>query len=129
MIIPNNDIRGNDITCIGIEVFCDCSNLTSVTIPDGVTSIEYRAFANCGLTSVTIPNNVTDIGRGAFALCTSLASVTIPDSVTRIRQEAFMDCSSINTVTITANGGDAETVKALLQAAGVTGGGINWIMP
>ncbi|WP_394809971.1 leucine-rich repeat protein, partial [Flavobacterium psychrophilum] len=47
-------------------LFSDCSGLTSVTIPNSVTTIRDRgAFADCsGLTSVTIPNSVTSIGDG-----------------------------------------------------------------
>ena len=48
-------------------------------------SIDSKAFANnTTLTSVTIPNSVTSIGGGAFVGCTSLTSITIPNSVTSI---------------------------------------------
>ncbi|MBE6356270.1 MAG: hypothetical protein E7058_04055, partial [Lentisphaerae bacterium] len=60
-------------------------NITSIVIPDGVTTIGNRAFDDCrSLTSVTIPDSVTTIGDSAFSGCTSLTSVTIPDSVTTI---------------------------------------------
>ena len=50
--------------------FCDCSSLTSVTIPNSVTSIGNMAFCDCrNLTSVTIPNSVTFIGYAAFTNC------------------------------------------------------------
>ena len=52
---------------ISDDAFEDCSSLTSVTIPNSVTSIGEFAFSSCkSLTSVTIPNSVTSIGRGAF---------------------------------------------------------------
>ena len=73
--------------------FHDCTELTSITIPNSVTSIGYNAFDGCsGLTSVTIPNSVTSIGNGAFGACTGLTSITIPNSVTSIGNYAFRDC-------------------------------------
>ena len=80
-------------------MFYECSGLTSVSIPNSVTSIGNYAFGNCSmLISVTIPNNVTDIGWGAFSGCTSLTSITIPNSVTTIKSFAFYECSSLTSV-------------------------------
>ena len=75
--------------------------ITSVSLPDGLTSIENAAFSWCSsLTSITIPNSVTSIGWGAFEYCSSLSSVTIPNSVTSIRDLAFSWCSSLTSITI-----------------------------
>ena len=79
--------------------FYGCSGLTSITIPDGVTSIGSSAFEDCsGLTSVTIPDSVTSISDSAFYGCSSLTSITIPDGVTSIGSYAFYDCNSLKTV-------------------------------
>ena len=95
VVIPNS------VTSIGERAFCYCSALTSVTIGSGVTSIGNYAFYSCsGLTSITIPNSVTSIGDGAFYDCTGLTSVTIGNRVTSIGDEAFYSCSGLTSITI-----------------------------
>ena len=91
----------NSVTSIGLAAFIECSGLTSLTIPNSVTSIEGSTFLGCSsLTSVDIPNSVTNIGGYAFASCSSLTSVTIPNSVTIIGGGAFENCSALTSVTI-----------------------------
>ena len=95
VIIPDS------VTSIGSSAFRNCSSLTSVTIPDGVTSIGYYAFSGCsGLTSITIPESVTSIGYYAFSDCSGLTSITIPESVTSIGDYAFSYCSGLTSITI-----------------------------
>ncbi len=89
---------------IGDRAFFECGNLTSIEIPNSVTSIGEMAFYNCSsLTSVTIPNSVTSIGSGAFYNCSSLYSIEIPTSVTSIGGSAFKGCSSLSSITIPGN--------------------------
>ena len=93
--------RTRKVTSIGYYAFLNCSNLTSITIPNSVTSIEDRAFSGCtGIVSITIPNGVTSIGDNAFNSCYALASVTIPNNVTSIGYEAFSGCSGLTSVSI-----------------------------
>ena len=89
----------NSVTSIGSSAFHNCKGLTSVAIPNSVTSIGGGAFYGCtGLTSMTIPDSVTSMGVRAFSGCTGLTSVTIPDSVTSIGSEAFSGCSNLTSV-------------------------------
>lgn len=77
-----------------------CSSLTSVVIPNSVTSIEY-VFSGCSsLTYVTIPNSVLGIGAEAFSYCSNLTSITIPNSMTWISNYAFYNCSSLTSIII-----------------------------
>ena len=65
------------VTSIGEWAFSYCDGLTSVTIPNSVTSIGKSAFWACGLTSVVIPNSVTSIGERAFYYCSGLTSIDV----------------------------------------------------
>ncbi len=71
--IPNN------VTTIGTEAFCECKNLTSVTIPNTVTTIGFAAFTSSGLTSIYIPESVVDIYSedNVFSGCTNLTSIEV----------------------------------------------------
>ncbi|MCQ2257038.1 MAG: leucine-rich repeat domain-containing protein [Bacteroidaceae bacterium] len=91
----------NSVTSIGNNAFYRCSSLSSITIPNSVTSIGKSAFSGCSsLASITIPNSVTSIGGGAFSSCSSLSSITIPNSVTSIGESAFSGCSSLTNIHI-----------------------------
>ena len=91
----------DSVTTIVSGAFRFCSSLKSVTIGDSVTTIGSYAFSDCwNLTSVTIPNSVTTIEEYAFRFCISLTSVTIGASVTTIGDQAFYDCESLTSVTI-----------------------------
>ncbi len=81
--------------------FSGCSGLTSIDIPNSVTSIGDGAFYQCsGLTSINIGNSVTSIGDAAFYSCSGLTSINIPNSVITIYDLAFCDCFGLTNLTI-----------------------------
>lgn len=99
VVIPSK-INGVTVETIGHAAF-EKSAVTSVTIPDSVTAILDRAFANCfQLTNISIPNSVTSIGFSAFEHCTSLKSITLPSSLRNISMFLFHNCSQLTTIQI-----------------------------
>ncbi len=91
----------NSVTSIGNNAFVDCRGLTSVTIPKEVTSAGFGIFNYCtGLTSVIIENGVTEIWESTFSGCTGLTSVSIPDGVTSIGKRAFVGCTGLTSISI-----------------------------
>ena len=89
------------LTEIGVGAFEACSGLTSITLPSGVTSIGECAFIYCrGLTSITLPSGVTKIGNDAFEACSGLTSLTLPSGLTEIGRGAFQDCSGLTSLTL-----------------------------
>ncbi|MBR3630135.1 MAG: glycoside hydrolase family 9 protein [Oscillospiraceae bacterium] len=88
--IPDK-IDGNPVTKIGKTAFYE-TDITSVTIPEGVTYIESGAFWHCGsLTEIKLPSTLTTIEGFAFNDCKSLEKIDIPESLTSIGKDAFTD--------------------------------------
>ena len=96
-----NSYKGVPVTQIYKDAFSEKRDITSVIIPDGVTTIDDFAFYYCfSLTSVVIPDSVTIIGEQAFNCCYNLTSIVIPDSVTTIGNSAFSDCDNLTSIVI-----------------------------
>lgn len=83
---------------IGDGAFVGCQDITSLTLPNTLTTVGINSFCDCKeLKEVTIPNSVTYIGEGSFAR-TKLSRVDIPNSVTFIGHNAFLDCDRLKWV-------------------------------
>ena len=128
-----NTVIPNSLTTIGGSAFAGCSSLTSIEIPNSVTSIEayydedvdvcdyYGAFEKCSsLTTIEIPNSVISIGNKAFYECSSLTSVTFGENpqLTSISGGCFAGCSSLTSIEIPNT---VTSIKACYSINGPTG--------
>lgn len=93
--IPDT-IGGQQVRTIGPGCFENCTDLTTILLPDSVTAIAPRAFAGCtALRGLYLPDGVVSVGQDAFSGCTSLEAISIPASVTHIAEHTFDDCASL----------------------------------
>ena len=105
------ELDGHPVSTIGWNAM-GYSYFTSVTVPEGVTSIESHCFMGCeNLESITLPSTLTELGPGAFEGCTALKSIVIPEGVTRIGSDTFARCKSLETVHL------PQTVTVILSNA------------
>ena len=88
------------VTAVGRGAFYRCEHLTSVSLPNTVTMLDYAAFANSSLTSLSIPQSVTTLGEFCFQNCSSLVSINLPNGITSIPRQCFTSCSSLQSITI-----------------------------
>ena len=125
----NNNYYYTSKDVIGSYAFLDCSGLTSLTLPAGITEIGDHAFEGCrGLTSLTLPAGITKIGNGTFYDCSGLTSLTLPAGITEIGYRAFWGCSGLTSLTLPAsitkigNGTfyDCSGLTSLTLPAGIT---------
>ena len=91
------EIAGQTVSALGENCFADCTNLTTVYLPDTLISIGDGAFSGCtSLRGIFIPESVNVIGEKAFYGCTDLEAISISGRIRLIREDAFDDCSYLN---------------------------------
>lgn len=95
-------ILSTNLTTVEKNIFSNCSKLTDVKLPKNLTTIGIQMFRETAITSINIPNAVTSIEYGAFLVCNSLSVVTIGSGVTSIGDTAFQNCTSLTSITIKA---------------------------
>lgn len=92
---------GDGVTSIDSFAFYKCSNIEKIIIPESVASIEYYAFCDCSsLKDIVLPDKITSIEESIFSGCSSLESITIPGNVESIGYAAFEYCSSLSNIEI-----------------------------
>lgn len=115
VVIPKT-YRGVPVECISTSTFRNQTQISSISLPDSLTSIESNAFAGCtGLTSIVIPDSVTSVDSTAFSGCTNITTVSMPASIRNyipnvknatitsgnaILASAFENCTTLLSVTL-----------------------------
>jgi hypothetical protein len=108
------------VTSIGNRAFYGCNALTSINIPESVTVIEEYAFVACfELTSITLPEGLTEIATGTFLNCKGLTTIELPSTIASIGTQAFRLCGELTSITIpeavTSIGNEAFIDASLLK--------------
>ena len=82
-------------------MFGECKGLTSITLPDTLTTVGDGVFYHCdGLTSLALPGTFTCVSNSMFEGCLGLTSITLPDTLTRVGRCAFYSCRGLTSLTL-----------------------------
>ena len=114
VVLPSM-LGGYPVEEIGREAFIDCTQITSVTLPETMRSIGERAFMNCtDMVRITIPESVCQFGMYAFSGCTSLQSITISGGVEFIPADMFLGCASLTEINVDKSNSAYQSVDGVL---------------
>ncbi|MDE6289136.1 MAG: leucine-rich repeat domain-containing protein, partial [Ureaplasma sp.] len=100
-IITSVDCSYSEIRTFGMSVFSECSNLSSVVLPETLTSLQVNNFYKCSkLERINLPESIKNIYSGAFNGCTQLSSINLPKSLISLRNNVFYECSNLSSVVL-----------------------------
>lgn len=88
------------VETIRSKAFYKCYELTEITLPSTLRSIEEMAFFRCSLNKLVLPDSLTFIGKDAFSYCTAIEELTIPAAVTQVDDYAFYNCTALKNLTM-----------------------------
>lgn len=102
LIVPE-ELAGLPVQEIADAAFASCDLLTSLSLPDSLTTIGSDAFALCtSLKAIELSSNLQSLGSGAFSQCRALTSIRLPDSLTSIQHSTFRGCSTLSLIVLPA---------------------------
>lgn len=97
-------IGDKPVTVIGANAFTRCESMTSITLPDSVTTISDTAFSGCTKLKISkLPASLVSIGSHSFSYCDSITDLTLPSKLKEISDSAFYWCDTLKTVTSQGN--------------------------
>ena len=110
-------VNGKPVTKINTEVFCERSDVTSVTLQEGLQYIGNKAFYGTGITSLSLPGSITGLGDEAFAACPSLASISFGSGSTGVNSTTFNKLPNLASITVAAGNTSLKAIDDVLLSA------------
>ena len=107
-------VNGKPVTKINTEVFCERSDVTSVTLQEGLQYIGNKAFYGTGITSISLPNSITGVGDETFAACPSLTSISIGSGSLTVGSSPFSKCPNLASITVASGNTSLKAVGDVL---------------
>lgn len=109
------ELDGYRVTSISECAFCDCPNLMSIALPQGVTEIGEYAFADCDdLQYVSLPEGLLSLGDCAFDHCEGLTAIALPDSLRAVGDNPFRGCANLFDIFVSPEHDYLATIDGVL---------------
>ncbi|MDO4737586.1 MAG: leucine-rich repeat protein [Bacteroidales bacterium] len=100
MIAITSAFLPNSLGRIGEEAFLGCTQLTNLSIPEGMTKTEFASFKRTGIKNVLLSKNLEIVGHASFAECCNLKTIHIPEGVVLLELDAFACCFNLTGVSM-----------------------------